>query len=522
MAIPNRQSNPALSASARASDVALTFAFTALLIFNIARTLHHAMWRDEMQVFLITADSPSLVELFRNLRYEPHPDLWPLLVWLGTRIYADPITMQALHVAVASGVWLLIWRAAPFRAWEKILLLLGYFLFWEYFVISRNYVLVALTAFAFVTVRTLRPQRALLSCILLGALANTMVLGTIWSMVAAARLALERSIPPSSRILGTALYLCGLAAAVASMISPSDAVPYGPQLRFNPGDLVGLGLVPAGALLPVEPQWLVQAAEFVLRTGGEPPQFWNPNPLPHLLDLAQNDTARIPLIAPLLVAPPVLCALLVRDWKIATEFGFIYLGILLFAALWSFAGVSRHHGIVFLALVCAVWTASARAPLTGWRAAGWRSLLAISAIGGLLTLTSEVRVFSHGRTVAEWLTRNGLADAFIMGSRDTTLSTISGYLGRPLYYLECECTGRFIVWNDKRTQFLDAAEIARRANRTPLAGSGKETLLITNRDIPAEVARDNAPDRTLTLLQSFTAAEVESENYWVFRVAPKS
>jgi hypothetical protein len=46
-------------------------------------------------------------------------------------------------------------------------------------------------------------------------------------------------------------------------------------------------------------------------------------------------------------------------------------------------------------------------------------------------------------------------------------------------------------------------------------------ILITNIEIPAEVALDNAPDRTLTLLQSFTGAEVGSEIFFVFRVTPR-
>ena len=49
--------------------------------------------------------------------------------------------MQAL---LATGVWVLIYRWSPFSRAEKFLLLLGYFLFFEYFVISRSYTLAAL------------------------------------------------------------------------------------------------------------------------------------------------------------------------------------------------------------------------------------------------------------------------------------------------------------------------------------------------------------------------------------------
>src|ERR1051325_8580278 len=87
--------------------------FAILLAFNIWRTLHHAMWRDEMQIYLLGAYNPSLGDLFHYLRYEPHPDLWHLLVWLGARIYADPVSMQIIHIVLATSVWLLIWCASP-------------------------------------------------------------------------------------------------------------------------------------------------------------------------------------------------------------------------------------------------------------------------------------------------------------------------------------------------------------------------------------------------------------------------
>lgn len=511
----------ALRNEERLRDAALTVLFAALLIFNIWRTLRHPMWRDEMQVFLLGADSPSLADLIRNLAYEPHPYLWHVLTWIGAHIYPDPLSMRIIHALLATWVWLLIWHAAPFRPIDKILLLLSYFLFWEYFVISRMYVLVALIGFSIVIVRTVRPQRLLLPFVLLGALANTMVLGTIWSMATAGILALQRSTPRSTRIVGSLIYLACLAIAVTSLIPSPESAPHSALPLLDASRLSVLPLVPVGALLPVDPQWLVQAARFVLLPGSEPPHYWNPNPHPYLLQLSSWPGAQILLQIGLVLLPLLLCAFLVRNRKIAIEFTLVYLGILSFIALWAYPGLSRHVGIVFLAFVSAVWMASSHAPLTGWRLAAWRSLLAISAIGGLLTLTSEVRPFSHGRSVAEWLTRHKLADAFIMGSRDTTLSTISGYLGRPLYYLECECLGRFIVWNRSRTFWLDPVEIARRVNRTQPAAGAKQTILISHQAISAEVAREHAPDRTLTLLQSFTGAEEAWENYYVFLVEAK-
>ena len=43
--------------------------------------MQHAMWRYEMQAWLLARDSQTLGDLFFNLRYEGHPALWHLLLW---------------------------------------------------------------------------------------------------------------------------------------------------------------------------------------------------------------------------------------------------------------------------------------------------------------------------------------------------------------------------------------------------------------------------------------------------------
>src|ERR1700730_8726100 len=135
-----------------------TALFVFLIAVNVTRALRHAMWRDELQIFMIAASSASPWELFDNLKFAAHPGLWYTLVWLITRVTSDPMWMQVLHVVMAIGVWVIVFRWSPFNTVEKLLLLLSYFLFWEYFVISRSYVLLALIGFGFVVLRECRPR----------------------------------------------------------------------------------------------------------------------------------------------------------------------------------------------------------------------------------------------------------------------------------------------------------------------------------------------------------------------------
>jgi hypothetical protein len=102
------------------------------------------------------------------------------------------------------------------------------------------------------------------------------------------------------------------------------------------------------------------------------------------------------------------------------------------------------------------------------------ALLMVSALGGLTTLAADVRPFSQGRNAATWLQRHHLDDAFLMSSSDYAGSTVSGYLRRPLYYLECECYGTYIVWNTRRKQSLDIEEVVDRVARVMRADDKNE------------------------------------------------
>jgi len=134
--------------------------FVLIAVYNAIRLFRHAMWRDELQAFMVAAASNTPLDLFAKLKYEGHPGLWHLLLWVVTRFTADPVAMQVLHLVIALGVWLLVWRLSPFRPAGKLLLLLSYYLFWEYFVVSRGYALGVLLGFGFGALQARPPSSA--------------------------------------------------------------------------------------------------------------------------------------------------------------------------------------------------------------------------------------------------------------------------------------------------------------------------------------------------------------------------
>src|SRR5690349_9278915 len=77
----------------------LTALFFCLTLWGI---LHHEMWRDELQAWLVARDSTSLLNLVNNVRYERTPALWQICLYGLTHFTNNPVAMQAFHLVIAT------------------------------------------------------------------------------------------------------------------------------------------------------------------------------------------------------------------------------------------------------------------------------------------------------------------------------------------------------------------------------------------------------------------------------------
>ncbi len=117
--------NPELSPRACRLLIAAFFALGLVQIF------HHPLWQDEWQAWLVVRDSPSLFELFRNLRYEGHPALWYLVLYPLSRVTTQPWPCNC-----CTWPWppprSMFSAVSPFTRLQKILFIFGYFPCFEY------------------------------------------------------------------------------------------------------------------------------------------------------------------------------------------------------------------------------------------------------------------------------------------------------------------------------------------------------------------------------------------------------
>jgi hypothetical protein len=499
--------------------------FAVLVTIDVIRTLHHPMWRDEFQTFSIGLHSPSFGDLLINMRGYGHPPLLYILEWLVARVTSDPTAIQIMQVCLALGVWIIVYVYSPFSRLEKILLLLSYFLFWEYFVMSRNYVLIALIAFAFIALRERRPRPEFALWLLLGLLANAHTYSAIWSMVLAAGLAMEavrrRPDPVYVPIAGAVVYLLLLAFAIVMIQPPPWYSLSSPVVHFSIPRLFADGATPVGAFVPFSFATLRQAIAYIAHpNAADIPDFFDTNPYDEILILTQANFEHPMRLALIFAAPVVACWLLTRNRLLTLEFSLVYLGIVLFENIWNFPGSARHHGVVFLALVAAVWSARSGQTPAVWSRWLFAGILLVNACGGVISLASELRPFSESYETAAWIKQNDFANAFFIGSHDAQVSSVAGYLRRPIYYLECECSRAYGPWsyNEGRHGRLTAEEFAGRlAEAVALAGQ-RDAILIRNRQVTADDLKPGASNLSATLLKSFTNASTD-ENYWIYRLS---
>ncbi|MEP6625063.1 MAG: hypothetical protein ABJC79_11505, partial [Acidimicrobiia bacterium] len=238
----------------RASEVG------ALLVFSVAVGvgLHqHSMWFDETQAWAIARSSRSLTDLFHNLAYEGHPPLWHLLLFGLTRVSTDVRAMQVLTwlIATTTGA-LILWRA-PWTLGVRIAVCFGYFVGFEYSILSRSY---SLTVLLLVVTLVLRPASWSWT-VALAVMCFSSVIGVILAATIVVVELTRGGRPRAAQWWAAAVTAAAGLLAIWSALPPGDSRSgkgFGETLASTFPARVGLSLsAVARALLPL-PRWPVR------------------------------------------------------------------------------------------------------------------------------------------------------------------------------------------------------------------------------------------------------------------------
>ncbi|MEO0455582.1 MAG: hypothetical protein AAF152_03235 [Cyanobacteria bacterium P01_A01_bin.114] len=539
----------------RGTFVSFTVGLTALFaVLGLVGILHHEMWRDELQAWMLARDSTSLIDLWENMRTEGHPALWHLCLYGLAKISPNPLLMQLFHLGIATVNVCLIAKFSPFTRLQRSLLAFGYFNFYEYAIVSRSYSLGLLFILIFCSLyswlqfrRTAdqtpdnQPQQTgqkstsiviLLMCLALGLLANTSVYGLLLSMTLALTLGLmlvqQRDWHIPAHLSGWGLGLIGLLSSwliCYLQISRINLVEADFKTALDESEAAE-----SGVNLLIE---LAEVISKVWRSYVPIPAWWNEgvwntNVLSDLNGLTiggQSVGDGLAFLMALLLIGLVTKALWHQPkWLALYSLGTV--GQLTFIAVFH-AGNIRHHGHLFLLLLVCLWLAktdrpsltqpaSLQARLPQIKPARFQQrLLTVVLIchafaGGLAYSLDLAQPFSGSKDTADFLRSQNLAHLPIFGYNDYQVSTIAGYLNRPIYYPNLDKFGSF--WTIRVV--IEPEEVAQQIPTFVNQREEPTVLILTDK------LEQPVPDVNYQYLAYIQSKLMKGESFYIYLAKP--
>lgn len=434
----------------------------------------HEMWRDELQAWLLARDSSSLVDLWRNSRYEGHPLLWHVMLFPLAHLFAQPAVMKVLHWAIAVGGAALVMFRAPFPTLIKGALIFSYLPLYEYGVISRNYGLTMLGVWLFCAL--LQRSRTGLWSVGGGVIAaNASVMGVLLTAAFIPALWLRDS---GSRRRVAAILLAVGALVAALQAIPADDYEHarGWHFSWNPTRAVYVARGFVSAVFPITHNGL---------------HFWNSNawfPWPGPGEFPGEIVTAVAFAG--LVSILGIVAWTVREsWVAVTVWVGGSTAIIGFAYV-KFLGTIRHHGFLWVLMVATLWVAVDAGIITRRRATVVLSpVLMVGLVATGIAAWWDWRApFSGAQCAATSIYQRGIDDLPLVGGVDWAASGVAAYLPQSrIYYPAKEDSGSFIIWNLDRLRQQDLSQLDL-IRQTIALDRGDGAVLLINRPLRGAAA----------------------------------
>jgi hypothetical protein len=516
----------------------------AFLCFGTIGILNHEMWRDELQAWMIAKDSSSMIELLNNLRYEGHPGLWHSCLYLITRFTDNPVAMQFFHLLIATAVIYVFIKFSPFTNLQKILFSFGYFPFYEYSIISRNYNLGILFIFIFCVLYPKRKQGYLILSFIIFLLANTSVYGWIIAISLVMSLILDAGMSQNiislfyskkwNIIISLTLIILGIVIALFQLILPPDAGFPGEKIITTSPGIIATNTSSSFVTNPIIKR-LSLAFITIWRSYIPIPnffeyRFWNTNIFIENPSFLKNISGILGLFAFIfsLILILVSTAFFARKPVVL----FLYLsgtcGIVLLCYI-KYLGYLRHHGNLFILFLACLWISSfygqsnflneSLTKIVSFfykrRTQYLTTILVIHVVAGVFAYTRDLNdPFSASKEVAAFIETQGFKEGLIIGRRDFASSPIAAFLNKEIYYPESDGFGSFIVW--KKRPYLKSKYLLGKVNQALIKNNQNQALLILSSRL-----KTKSPDLSISELFQSSQSIVADETYYLYLVRRK-
>lgn len=480
----------------------ITAVFALLTLYGVS---FHEIWRDELQAWQIALASHSIPELFENCRYEGHPMLWHLMVFVVQLFTLKVVYMQYLHVFISIvTVWLMV-RYSPLSRIQKWLLPFGYTLLFEYTLISRCYNTGFLLMVLFLVLHQRQQTLTVLKVLVLGLMANTSVYGLALSCsLFAFNILLLFNHKENFRpwIWNMALW-CVLVLLSVWQIKPEPDNSY----QTGVDSFIQFNYLKAS----------------LLKVGDAYTNLYNFNVFP-LWDLQFNfnysPTASWVWFVFTLFCIGAFCYAFrhnksVLFFYLAATIGFFLLNIL------AERFPPRQTAHYLLVLLAAFWLmAKVIQERYKWVSTLFTLLLAAQVITGMAYyVTDQRKPFSNGIRAATFIQQYQLNHLPVTGVNEFTLAPFAAYLNKEVYFVERQEAGTFIRWDNKRYFPIDAEHINQSIEK--ISKDKRQVLFVVNQSYKQTIDELIGTKQILAKeIASFQGAMVYDEDYYLYLALP--
>ena len=409
--------------------------FSLYIILLILGLNFHEMWRDEYEEYLQARDSDGIFGL-KNAMSQGHAMLWQSCLWLITRFSHNPIWMKIFHGIIASAFAFVLLFKSPFKIWQAAMLLSGYFLLFEYAVISRCYAFGVLFFFVFAYFYSKQKKITVQSSITIFFLANTSVYAMMLSVIICLWVFISEKLFLFNKT-EYKKYLWLILSSIGILIA---------YLQIRPGEDNSFPV--HRVILPFD-NYRFQVAitqffsAFVPICKFQSKFFWNTN---FMMDKMGIVSWYFPLAVFIFVTIPFI-----KKFKILLLW---LMGVVLILFFQYHTGFrfARYYGHFFIFWIVCYWLMlkfyNENLKLNNII---FSIILASQSIGGIMMYNADrVQKFSTGHDAALWLKKHGYSKHFMIASVDFAMSPIAAELNRKIYYMQHKTLCSYTKWDKKR------------------------------------------------------------------------
>jgi hypothetical protein len=464
-----------------------------LLLTGIAviKFFFHELWKDEWQAWLMARDMPWDT-LIQSLYYEGHPALWYLYLKVWTLIagglgMADDLALSLSHLLIVAIALYWFIHRLDLVWWLKLLLLLGYYPFFEYGVVNRGYAFVMLLTWMLADTLREPEGRAGALAFILFFLCQTEVYGVMIAGAAVFYIWWKRGkmaafgAPDFRRILsGAGLGLLVFFITVYPRASQEEL-----SSAYNAEPLAG--------------ETIARAIQ-----GNLANTYW-------LGSIPDTNVEGVSALG-ITFSGVVLLALLFFFWRSKSLFWTFVVfqsGFIVFSIFFYVGGV-RQWGtsILFFIFLLQLWTYEDQQ----WRWPRWLVLASIILFQLYYTaraLNYEIRYpFSHAKATAAFIDEKVPEDVPLVAINKFQATPVVGYLGRPVYALPEGEPFTYFKWVQK-IYLPSEAELLLFAEFKGVGG----IVILTPQPL------DEARYPKARQWRSFQSFDIKNEKYYLYTLA---